>query len=130
MTRAKRLTALLAAALALPLLAVAADPLPLNAEIQGPDKATWVSRVREAYASVAEARSRNVLAQDAYARMRHRPGERGGEKAAILEEVTAAKLNLADAEARLAQVLEEARRAGVPPGWIREATPAAPQPAN
>jgi hypothetical protein len=130
MTRAKLLAALLAAALAFPLLAFAADPLPLDAQIQGPDKVTWVSRLREAHSAVAEARSRNLLAQDAYVRMRHRPGERGGEKAAILAEVTAAKLNLEETEARLTQLLEEARRAGVPPGWIREATPAAPQPAN
>jgi len=130
MSGAKLLAGLLAAVLAFPLLAVAADPLPLDAQIQGPDKTTWVSRVREAYAAVAEARSRDLLAQEAYTRMRHRPSERGGEKAAILEELTAAKTHLDDAEARLEQVLEEARRAGVPPGWIREATPAAPQPAR
>jgi len=130
MSRRGLLAGLLAALLALPLAAGAADPLPSDAHIGGPDKAVWVGRVRAAYGTVAEARSRNLRAQEAYTSMRHRPSQRGGEKAAILAERTAAEAALADAEAQLAQVLEEARRAGVPPGWIREATPAAPRPEN
>jgi len=129
-TRTALLIALLSALLAPPLQAGATEPLPSDAHIGGPDKQVWVGRVRDAYRAVAEARSRHLAAEQAYTSMRHRPSQRGEEKAAILAERTAAEAALADAEAQLAQVLEEARRAGVPPGWIREATPAAPQPQN
>src|SRR5262245_22054495 len=42
---------------------------------------------------------------------------------AVVEERDAAQRALADAEAELAAFLDEARRAGVPPGWLRTAEP-------
>ena len=64
---------------------------------------------------------RNAEALNAYKSMRHRRRERGEAKAAILQEQEAAEEALTRANRTLEVTLEEARRSGVPPGWIREA---------
>jgi hypothetical protein len=64
--------------------------------------------------------------------MRHRRRERGEAKAEIIEEQEAAREAVTQAARGLDALLEEARRAGVPPGWIREAMEDTPadQPAH
>jgi hypothetical protein len=68
---------------------------------------------------VEDAREQVAVAQRAYrdARKRRR---RGAERAELLAELENAEQALAEAEAALPTLLEEARRAGVPPGVLRE----------
>ena len=86
----------------------------------------WRERLRKARGTVAEARVRHTRAEDAYGVMRHRPGERGAEKAQVMTELTNSKSALADAEAALRDLISTARTAGVPPGWMRLPRPDSP----
>ena len=123
--------AVAAAALALPSLAWAADD-PLSDETAyEAQKEMWQARFRSAREAVATQRARHQEALDAYKQMRHRGRERGEEKQRILEELTAAEVAREESENALAELFESARRAGVPPGWMRMArggSPAAPEP--
>jgi hypothetical protein len=65
----------------------------------------------------ARARAESALYRYRDSRQRHR---RGPQRAALLAEMEAAEQGLGEAEAELAALLEEARRAGVPPGVLRE----------
>jgi len=117
------------AALVLPTFAwAAADSAADAIEVQ---KAQWSSRFREAREAVVEARRRHAEALDAYKQARHHRRERGVEKAKVLEELAASAVALEEAEIALEELFEPARRAGVPPGWIRmerDKIPAAPEP--
>ena len=119
----------LAATLALGALGIVA-PAPAGAAIPGePDggeRAEWTQKFREAQTDVAEARRRHAKALAAYRSMRHRRDQRGVAKAEIVAELEAAEEALSDAERRLEDLSEVARRAGVPPGWIRAARESAP----
>ena len=117
----KRLAGMLAIALAC--LGAAA-----HAESDPSDPAGWQQRLREARAVVARAQTRQTAAEAAYDRMRSRQYPRGEAKLAIEAERTAARDDAARAQQDLEELLEQARRAGVPPGWLRatEASPAAP----
>ena len=109
-------------------------PLALRADPKDPDAAErerWEQQLGEARRTLAAARERHEAAELAYKRMRHRNRERGAAKAAILAERDEAVRALAEAEQGLEALREEARRAGVPPGWLRaddEETPASPEP--
>jgi hypothetical protein len=119
---------LLAIGLFLPLALRAADP---PADPDAEERQAWQETLRQARADLASARARYTAADLAYKRMRHRDRDRGGKKAAILAEREAAQGELEAAEARLEALPEEARRAGVPPGWLRfelEEEPAALDP--
>jgi hypothetical protein len=121
------LTCLLAVVLFLPLALRAADP---PADPDAEEWEGWQQELRAAQQTLAEARERHEAAELAYKRMRHRNRERGAAKAAILVEREEAALALVVAEQDLETLREEARRAGVPPGWLEldEAEePAAPE---
>ena len=94
------------------------------------DRSDWVGRIQNAREQVHSAQNLYVTAMLSYRQMRHRRRIRGDEKLVILTLQKAAQNKLAAAEDHLAQVLEQARRAGVPPGWVRNAmdeqNPAAP----
>lgn len=96
------------------------------AEIVDAQREQWAERFRAARDAVAEARLRNALAQDAYREMRHRRNQTGEEKERILAEIGDSEVALVDAEAALKELFEAARRAGVPPGWMRMARSEAP----
>ena len=113
------LLAVVAAALALPALARAADGPRVGEAAYEAQKDMWQGRFRTAQEEVAAARLRRREAQDAYAQMRHRRRERGEEKQKILEELTASEVALEESEKALKELFENARRAGVPPGWMR-----------
>lgn len=115
---------LLAVVLLLPLALRAADP-PLP---DAGDQEAWQQEMRDARQALAEARERHEAAEVAYKRMRHHSRGRGEVKAAILAEREEAARALAEAERRLEELPEEARRAGVPPGWLEPDAdePAAP----
>jgi hypothetical protein len=92
------------------------------------DRQAWEERFREARRALAEAQARHDGAIAAYKKMRSRNKARGDAKVAILTEREEAKAALAEAEQSLQALTEQARRAGVPPGWLRSpaAWPAAP----
>jgi len=111
--------AVAAAALALPGVARAADALPTDEAAYQAEKEMWQARFREAREAVAAQRTRHRAAVEAYKEMRHRRHERGEEKQKILEELTDSEQALEESEKALQELLESARRAGVPPGWTR-----------
>ena len=112
----------IACALALALAAAAAAP-PAGAGSGG--QAGWQQRVQEARDAVEQARARRDAAEDAYDEMRHRKYPRGDARAAVEAERTAAGEALAEAQRNLDTLLDQARRAGVPPGWVRAPEPSA-----
>lgn len=79
----------------------------------------WRDKLLDARERVDGARQQAATAEMAYrdARKRRR---RGAERADLLAALTAAEQELAEAEAALPALLEEARRAGVPPGVLGE----------
>ena len=126
--RARLLT--LGPALAGLLAAPGAPALPTAAAATRVDEAEremWQERVAERRADVERARERREAAETAVDRMRHRRRPRGDAREALFAEREAARAGVAEAELALEELLEEARRAGVPPGWLR--APAAQAPA-
>ncbi len=89
----------------------------------------WQSRQLEAILNVENARGRYRAASAEYQQMRHRRRMRGERKAQVIADHDAAREALEQAERVLAEFKEEARRAGVPPGWLR-AAPIEPVPAS
>jgi len=94
-----------------------------DAEIEG-----WRHRLEQAQADLVHAREQAAAAQAAYANMRHDRSVRGEEKAKIIAERAETEHAVADAQAQLDAMREEARRAGVPPGWLLPDPPAQPDP--
>ncbi len=85
------------------------------------DRETWVEAIRNAREELAAARARYEEARKAYSTMKKRRKARGARKEALVRERDEAADALAEAERGLEQLLLSARRAGVPPGWIRQA---------
>jgi hypothetical protein len=94
------------------------------------DRATWVEAIRDARQVLAAARARYEEARKAYSRMKQRRKARGARREALVQERDAAATALAEAERGLEQLLQSARRAGVPPGWIRQAMEPESEPAD
>jgi hypothetical protein len=123
------LAALLAAPGAPSLEAPRAEALP-----EASEREPWQERVAEARELVLRAQERRDAAETAVERMRHSRHPRGEAREALFAEREAARLDVAEAERALEELLEEARRAGVPPGWLRapaaqsDAAPAAEAP--
>jgi len=89
----------------------------------------WRDRVAEARAEVERAHERRDTAEKAVDRMRHSHHPRGAAREALLAEREEARAGVTGAEKALEDLLEQARRAGVPPGWLRapDQAPAATQ---
>jgi hypothetical protein len=115
------LSVIAAFAFALPLPVAAVDLSASPEEIEA-QKAQWIERLSENQSELADAKARHARALAAYQRMRTRNTSRGQKRVHAVEEMRSAEANLADAEAALEATLAEARREGVPPGWIRDAT--------
>ena len=91
----------------------------------------WITKFTQAYRDVAEAQVRHEKAIEAFTRAKHRNRARGERRAELEREIAEAEAALAKAQERMRNLSEVARRAGVPPGWIRAArdsVPAAPSP--
>jgi hypothetical protein len=84
----------------------------------------WRDRVAEARAEVERAHERRDAAETAVDRMRHSHHPRGAAREALFAEREEARAGVAEAEQALEELLEQARRAGVPPGWLRAPDPA------
>ncbi|MDJ0849137.1 MAG: hypothetical protein QNK04_12230 [Myxococcota bacterium] len=93
----------------------------LAGSVKPEEKDAWVDRIYAAREGVERARERVERSRTAYSRMRHKRKERGERRQERREERDAAVEALAAAEKDLEKLLERARRAGVPPGWVREA---------
>ena len=98
-----------------PAAAAPANPAGIGAE----EIEEWRQTLLEARERVDEAIGQVATAEMAYRDARKRK-RRGGERADLLAALEAAQAELAEAEAELPALLEEARRAGVPPGVLRE----------
>ena len=123
------------AALALAALAgehgIAAPATPAAARLRSEaEQAQWRQRIGAARAAVEETRRQSAAAALEVQRMRHSKHPRGAAREALLAEREASDRARAEAERELNALLEEARRAGVPPGWLRDDSeaPAAPAP--
>ena len=94
------------------------------------ERAQWIERLSEAQNRLETARARHDEAAAAYRDQRQRHARGDARKEATLE-LEAAKAELAEAERSWVELKETARRAGVPPGWVRgveKNQPAAPEP--
>lgn len=80
----------------------------------------WVQRIADAQQTVDAAHTRYAQAIRSYGQMRHRRRARGERKADVLIEQEAARGDVSRATRQLEETLEAARRAGIPPGWVRE----------
>lgn len=126
----RRLAALACiAAFSLALPAVAID-LAGSPESIAAEKARWVERLTEKQRDVANAKVRYASAQRTYQRMRTRNTSRGDKRSRVVDDLAAAETALAEAERELESILAEARREGVPPGWIRDADSRSRSPAS
>lgn len=104
---------------------LAGTPAPLGAqEVADLDDvnviAAWRERLEDGRARLAEARQRFEAAHDAYADWRQRKVPRGVRKEKLVRDVTEAEAELAEAQGAWQVLFEEARRAGVPPGVLRD----------
>ena len=82
--------------------------------------AIWRTRLDEGRVALAEARHRFEAAHDAYADWRQRKVPRGVRKEKLVREVTESETALAKARVAWQELQERARRAGVPPGVLRD----------
>jgi chromosome segregation ATPase len=80
---------------------------------------SWVERLNQARAEVEEARRDLQGAEAALRNQRQRRYPRGEAKRDLASEVEEARLGLEKAERAVPELLEQARRAGVPPGVLR-----------
>ena len=94
------------------------------------DRETWVQAIRDAQEDLATARWRYEEARKSYSKMRQRRKARGARKQDLVQERDEAAAALAEAERDMEQLLVSARRAGVPPGWIRQAMEPESDPAD
>jgi hypothetical protein len=97
----------------------------------------WRARLLTANQEVASAQKRNTAALRTYEIMRHRRRPRGEGKQVIMDELELTREELASAQQKLEKIEKAARRAGVPPSWLRfdpaeldvpAAVPASPEP--
>jgi hypothetical protein len=85
----------------------------------------WVDRIEAAAADLEKTRARLRADEGALTRARHRRYPRGEALAELEASVEAGRAALEKAEAELPELLEQARRAGVPPGRLRHLEPEA-----
>lgn len=84
-------------------------------------KTEWVKRIADAQHALDGAHTRYAQAIESYGNLRHRRRQRGAAKREVLDEREAARVEVDVATRALEETLLAARRAGVPPGWVREA---------
>ena len=100
---------------------VSADPSEPPAGLSEQEQmAYWQGRGRALAGRVRDASARLAAGREQYQRIRHHRRIRGEDKVGVLTEIARAEADLIDAQAALERLPEEARRAGAPPGWLRE----------
>jgi hypothetical protein len=83
----------------------------------------WIDRIEAVAADLEKTRAQLRANEGALSRARHRRYPRGEALAELEASVEAGRAALAKAEAELPELLEQARRAGVPPGELRRFEP-------
>lgn len=91
-----------------------------SADLPSAEKKAFQTRYASALADVANAKARHVESQKVLRKARQRDRLKGQARIDIYAEIEAAKFELEAAEKHLATFPEDARQAGVPPGWLRE----------
>jgi hypothetical protein len=89
------------------------------AELSQQEQAAWSERLEQARTRRLAAFERLGAAEAALRSQRQRRHPRGLEKARLLADLERARDALIEAELALPELIEEARRAGVPPGQLR-----------
>lgn len=79
----------------------------------------WTARLEAAQMRLDRARQRVGELEAAYSRARRNDHPRGAARQALLDELAGAREELADAEASLPKLVEQARRAGALPEVLR-----------
>ncbi|MBW1843130.1 MAG: hypothetical protein JRJ05_02220 [Deltaproteobacteria bacterium] len=82
-------------------------------------RAQWRAPLLVANQEVASAQKRNTAALQAYEIMQHRRRPRGEGKQEIMDALEVTREELAAAQQKLEKIEKAARRAGVPPSWLR-----------
>jgi hypothetical protein len=98
-------------------------PAPARAQDTGSSdevRAEWQERYRDLIEQERRASERLEAARTAYADGRQRKRLRGERKLEVMEELDNAEADHQKARDELEAFPEEARRAGIPPGWLRE----------
>ena len=90
-----------------------------SAPSESPEFDEWRTSLDEATDRLAKARESLEQAEYTWQDWRQRKYPRGARRAELLATLEAARVELAEAEKELPKLLEAARRAGVPPGVLR-----------
>jgi len=90
-------------------------------------KADWQGRYRALVQEVEKTSAQLETDRRAYTKSKQRGRLKGGTREEVLTRIAENERKLAELEQALQQFPEEARRAGIPPGWLREAA-ASPSP--
>jgi septal ring factor EnvC (AmiA/AmiB activator) len=85
----------------------------------------WVDRIEVAAAHLEKTRAQLRANEESLARARHRRYPRGDTLEELETSVESGRAALEAAEAELPELIEQARRAGVPPGELRRFEPEA-----
>lgn len=93
-----------------------ADPAPADDDVE---RVRWQKKAVDAYRGLAAAQQRYDTAVARFSSLRSRNRDRGEVKVKAMQEKADAELALAAAEERFESLSEDARKAGVPPGWVR-----------
>ena len=118
------LATLVALGLGAPLAGAPLAPSPARAQDPGSSdavRAEWQGRYRDLIEQQRMALERLEAARAAYADGRQRKRLRGEHKLEVMEELGHAEADYQKARDELEAFPEEARRAGIPPGWLRDA---------
>ena len=98
---------------------VCADEVEPEKSEQPEGRVQWRARLLVANQEVASAQKRNTAALRTYEIMRHRRRPRGEGKQEIMDALELSREELATAQQKLEKIEKAARRAGVPPSWLR-----------
>jgi hypothetical protein len=96
-----------------------ADEVEPEESAQPESRAQWRALLLVANREVASAQKRNTDALRTYEIMRHRRRPRGEGKQEIMDALERSREELATAQQKLEKIEKAARRAGVPPSWLR-----------
>ncbi|MDP6980109.1 MAG: hypothetical protein QF570_16150 [Myxococcota bacterium] len=83
-------------------------------------KATWQRRYDQALARIASAEARIAASKKTIRKLRQRDRYQGADRTAVETEIASATRDLEAARKQVAEFPDAARRAGIPPGWLRE----------
>ena len=93
---------------------------PAMAEDESQRKEHWQTRYSMAIAGAAKAEARVETSRKALRKARQRDRLKGDHRTKVLADVEEAEQEVEKARALLDAFPESARRAGIPPGWLRE----------